>query len=225
MRFCHLALVPPLAAGSSALANPFSELAAATDWTFLASKTVDPVGEIKIFERSSGDPPCLRAEGQTDLPVSLLLELVSDIEGEPGWSTAGLTEAKILKKGADFLDYYQYLDTPGWTLTADRFWFLRGTFVGEKGQQIFYWDRMGDRGGPYHAEYDAVTAAHPRAIEPPTNLGGWVFEEAENNVKMSYIICSDSGGSIPRSVQMLASRSTVPDVLVDVVREGKRRQQ
>ncbi|MBT3218509.1 MAG: hypothetical protein HN348_05410, partial [Proteobacteria bacterium] len=186
MLLCHTVL--SLLAGSAAIASPFSELAAAADWKILTNKSVDPVGEINIFEKSAEDPPCLRADGKTDLPVSLLLELVSDIEGEPTWSTAGLTEAKILKKGEGYLDYYQYLDTPGWTFAADRFWFLRGTFIEENGQHIFYWDRMGDRGGPYQAEFDAVTAAHPKAVEPPTNLGGWVFVPEGNQVKMTYII-------------------------------------
>jgi hypothetical protein len=211
-------------AWSLASAAPgFDELSSATDWDVMSKKNVDSVGEIHVHGRDFGELRCLRANARADLPLELLGEVVSDVEGEVHWGDSGLKEARVHHRGIDSLDYYQYLDTPGWTFAADRFWFLRGTFHRSPGRVVFSWDRMGEHGGPHRAAFDAVVAAHPSAIEPPVNVGGWVFEQNGSAVDMTYYLCSDSGGAIPKGIQDWAAKNTVPTVVVDVVHEATRR--
>jgi hypothetical protein len=106
-------------------------------------------------------------------------------------------------------------------MAADWFWFLRGTTERSGDVVTFHWDRLVD-GGPHRAMYDQVIAAHPGAVEPQINVGGWWFRGTAP-VEMRYFACTDGGGSIPQFVQTTATRRTLPDTVVDLVDEVKRR--
>ena len=71
--------------------------------------------------------------------------------------------------------------------------------------------------------YKAVTDANKGAIEPPINVGGWIFDQNGTSVHMRYYLCTDVGGSLPKAAQQIATRSTLPSVIVDVVKEARRR--
>ena len=62
-------------------------------------------------------------------------------------------------------------------------------------------------------------------IEFLVNIGGWTIQEvAPRDIRLRYHICSDTGGSLPQWIQRRVSEGTVPNAVVDLVREAKRRQ-
>lgn len=208
---------------SAALAAPtWADIAATTAWTTDSTVDTSDAGKVEISTATIGGVSCFRAVATTDATVEALAATVMDVPGTIRWSTAGVTEAENLSKGATAFDYYQYLDVPGWTMSSDRFWFLHGTLTKEASGTMFRWERLID-GGAYAEKYKAVKAAHPDAIEPPVNVGGWLFTGAAPTTKITYSLCTDSGGSIPQFVQTAATRRTLPDTLSDAVREAKKR--
>jgi len=205
-----------------AVASPsWDQLVAVDDWSELGEVEDDLAGSISTSSADLEGVDCFAAEARSELPVSVLLEVVADVEGEVSWSTAGLREAELLLRDGSRIVYYQYLDLPGWTLTADRYWFMEGWTERWEGGGSFHWTRL--EGAEWEEARAEVTQSAPRALEPPVNVGGWVFAEDGSAVTMRYLVCTDIGGSLPRSVQRMATRKTLPDVIVDVVREAGRR--
>lgn len=208
---------------ASALAAPtWTDVQAATSWTVDSAVDTSDAGKVDISTATIGGVTCFRAIANTDASLETLTATVMDVPGTLKWSTAGVTEAENLSKAGSAFDYYQYLDVPGWTMSSDRFWFLHGTLSKDATSTVFRWERLVD-GGAYADKFKAVKTAHPDAIEPPVNVGGWMFSGAAPTVKITYFICTDTGGSIPVFVQTAATRRTLPDTLSDAVREAHRR--
>jgi hypothetical protein len=157
----------------------------------------------------------LRAE---DLDVVVL----ADVEGARSWSSAGISEAKLLSKSVNKLEYYQYLDVPSWTMSSDRFWFLQSTLESGAERAALRWSPLVN-GGAHAAYYAEVKAAHPDAIEPTANVGSWVFERQSDGTHVTYSVCTLPGGSIPTMVQNAATRKTLPDTVGDAVRAARKR--
>ena len=191
-------------------------------WTVLSTRQHPDAGAVEVRARTVGGVACFAAAATVDLPREALLGVATDIPSSVRWSTAGVQEAETFAKSAASLDFFQYLALPSWTLSADRFWFLHGIVERTATRSVFRWDRL-EAGGPYTARYEAVREAHPGAVEPPINTGGWVFTAAEGGTRVEYYLCSDVGGSIPVTVQTLATTRTLPDTVGDVVREARRR--
>lgn len=208
-----------------ALAAPsWGDVLGASSWTEYTTKNHADAGEVRVLRTTIGGVACFKGEATTDVPPELLLQVAADIPATRQWSSAGVAEAELLSQSGDTMEYYQYLDVPGWTLSADRFWFLRGhTERAASGAITFWWERLID-GGAHRARWDRVHAEHEGAIEPPVNVGGWVFTPTGSGTSIQYFICTDTGGSIPHSVQNAATTKTLPDTLGDLVREGHRRQ-
>ncbi len=196
----------------------------ASGWTHHGTRQHDDAGTVQVYKKTIGELPCFQGVATTDPSPDALLDVAADIEGTLQWSSAGVAEAVTLKRGGSTLDYYQYLDVPGWTLANDRFWFLHGTIERSGGKIVFRWERA-DVTGAYAQRYQQVKAAHPKAIEPPTNSGGWVFSPTDQGTQIQYYICSDTGGVIPTAVQNAATTRTLPDTVGDLVREARRRTQ
>lgn len=215
-----LALLPMVAAAGT---PTWSQVAATDGWSADATVDTSDAGKVEIHTRTIEGIPCFRASTQVDVPADKLLEVAADVEGAKKWSSAGVTDAALLAKSGDTLEYYQYLDVPGWTMAADRFWFLKSTIQKQGDQIVFQWERLVD-GGAHKDKYEAVKTANPSAVEPPVNVGGWTFA-GSGPTQVKYHICTDSGGSIPQMVQTAATRKTLPDTVSDLVREAKKRSQ
>jgi len=207
-----------------ALAGPtWSQIRATSSWTEHASKSHADAGTVKVLKATVDGVQCWQGTATVDVDPAPMLEVARDIEGTPQWaSTADVTEAKILARAGASLDYYQLMDVPAWTMTKDRFWFVRGSTVREGEAIIFTWQKL-DSGGAHTAVYEEFVAAHPKAIEPPVNAGGWVFTPADGNTDIQYYICTDAGGEVPQSLQSVATSSTLPDTVGDLVREARKR--
>jgi len=226
----RIASIPAALILTAALASPalaagptWSQIKATTSWEHLSDRDHDDAGTIKVAVAEIGGLKCLKGSATVAGSADTYLGVAKDIKGGTKWSTAGLSESVVLGTPSGYIDYYQYLDVPGWTGASDRFWFLRGTTENSGNTKTFWWDRMGDNGGEYSAKFAEVVAANPKAVEPPLNVGGWTFTQSGGNVAIAYFVCSDTGGSLPRAIQYAAAKQTLPDTLGDLVREGKKR--
>lgn len=200
----------------------WADIASSTSWQLLTTKAHDAAGEVQVFNTTIADVQCFKGVATADLSIDGLLAVVTDVAAAKYWSSAGVRDAEKLGGTGAAIDYYQYLDVPGWTLSSDRFWFLHGTVEKSGTTAVFHWDRL-DGGGPYASRYAEVVAANPSAIEPPINVGGWTFRPTGSGTEVTYYVCTDVGGSIPRAVQNAATKGTLPDTVGDVIREARKR--
>lgn len=210
--------------GGTAMAGvpTWSAIASNTTWQLLTTKSHDAAGEVAVYNTTISDVQCFKGVATTDLAPAGLLAVVVDVAAAKYWSSAGVRDAEKLGGTGSNVDYYQYLDVPGWTLSSDRFWFLHGTVEKSGTTDIFHWDRL-DAGGAYASRFAEVVAANPSAIEPPINVGGWTFKPTAEGTEVTYFVCTDVGGSIPRAVQNAATKGTLPDTVGDVIREARKR--
>lgn len=212
-----LALVLPAAAG-----NPTHAAAEAADWAVVTTAASKDAGEVTVWKSTVAGVECFRGTAATDVPATKLLDVVADVEGATRWSSAGVTEAKLLSRSGDRLEYYQYLDVPGWTMASDRYWFLQSTIERAGPKLAFRWSPLA-ADSSFAAQRTEFQVAHSDAVEPPVNIGGWYFEEADGKSAITYLVCTLPGGSIPSSIQNAATRKTLPDTVGDVVREARKR--
>ncbi len=212
-----------LATGVTA-AQPTRETVSSAQFTRIGSRKHKNAGTVEISKAQVGDLPCFRGQAHMEqVNPDIALEVLLDIEAAPQWSSAGLTEAKTLHRNESSIEFYEYLDIPGWTMVADRFWFVRGTWERTGDAVSFWWDRM-EGGGPHATTFDDVLQRHPRAVEPPVNIGNWSFEPRGDRVAVTYTVCTDPGGSLPQAIQNFATRRTLPDTVAEMVAEARRRQ-
>lgn len=211
-----------LALSAAAQAAPtWSQLSSATDWESFKTSSTKNAGEVELFSATIGGTSCFKGEATVSgVDAETMLAVATDVEGAKSWSSAGIKDAVTLKKSATNLDYYQYLSVP---LINDRFWFLHGTIVREGTLIGLRWEKPWEGGGPYASTYQEVMAAHPKAVEPPVNVGAWLFDSQGGSVTVRYLVCTDSGGSIPTNLQNMATKSTLPNTVDDLVREARSR--
>ncbi len=225
---CHpfylVCLSPLMFAPVSALAGSpsWSDVIAESGWTQISTRDHKDAGTIQVYKKTVSGTACFKGRATTDLDPQVMLEVAIDIPGTVRWSSAGVAEGEILSQSGTNIDYYQYLDVPGWTFSSDRFWFLTGVIEQSGDTTMFHWDRLVN-GGPHAQRYNQVKAAHPDAIEPPVNVGGWQFTTTGASTLIQYYICTDTGGSIPAMVQNAATTRTLPDSVGDLVREARKR--
>lgn len=208
---------------ATALAAPTHAQMDAASWSKYSDREHDDAGKVEIYSATIGGLQCFKASALTmDADANTMLKVVTDVVGAKRWSSAGVTKAEVLSRAGNSIAYYQYLDVPGWTMTSDRFWFLQSTVVDEGRTKKMLWEKL-DTSGPYAARYQQIKAENGNAVEPPVNVGSWVFEGQDFGVAIHYSICTDAGGSIPTAIQSAATRKTLPDTVGDVVREAKKR--
>jgi hypothetical protein len=205
-----------------ALATPTHAQIEAASWSQVSTRNTDG-GPVLVFSATVGGQSCFRGTATTPVPVPKLLEVAIDIPSALRWSTAGLTKSEVLAKSGNSIEYWQYLDVPGWTLSADRYWFLRSTISSDPADSWEKWDML-PAGGAHAAKYAEVKAAYPDAVEPTMNIGEWRFKaDGSGGSSVEYLICTNPGGSIPVAIQNAAEQKTLPDTVADLIREGRKR--
>ena len=204
---------------TAAIASPSHPQIAAATWSAVTTAKHAETGPIQVEKTRIVDTDCFRGVTQvTGLPPGVLLDTAIDVVGAVEWSSADLTQGKVLSRVGDRMTYFQYLNVPNWTLASDRFWFLEGEIQRDGAGLHFRWDRL-TQDVPLRRE---ILEAHPGAVEPPVNVGSWSFLEGTDGVKVTYVICSDTGGSMPRMLQNAATRKALPNTMGDVVRQARR---
>lgn len=207
---------------AAASAAPTHSQMDAASWSQVTTANHADAGTVTIWNTQLGGIDCFRGTALTDVGPDKLLAVVADVEGAKSWSSAGITEAKLLSKAGGKIEYYQYLDVPGWTMSSDRFWFLQSTLESGDERASLKWSPL-VAGGDHAAFYQEVKANHPDAVEPTANVGSWVFEKQPDGTRITYSVCTQPGGSIPTVVQNAATRKTLPDTVGDVVRAARKR--
>jgi hypothetical protein len=115
------------------------------------------------------------------------------------------------------------MDVPNWTMVADRWWLLRAWTETSEAQTLRYRWRRVDAATAYPEVHARVAEQFPGAIELPVNWGEWLFEDKGEERVASYRVCTEMGGSLPKWIQRLAIRRTLPDNIVELVGEAKKR--
>ncbi|MCB9778461.1 MAG: hypothetical protein H6742_07860 [Alphaproteobacteria bacterium] len=209
-----LAALPALAAPS------WSQVKAHSAWELFKTADSDVAADVKLYQATIAGTKCFKADATVSgIEPETMLAVAADVEGAMRWSSAGIKDAVTLKKTNTEMDYYQYLSVP---LVSDRFWFLHGTFVREGDLIGLRWEKAWDGGGPYSTTWQEVVAAHPKAVEPPVNVGAWLFKGTDS-VDVTYLVCTDAGGAIPANLQSMATKGTLPKTVDDLLKEAKRR--
>lgn len=215
-----LILSPAIAAAD----NDWEALLGDEGWEVHSVVSHDEIGPVEIALKTIGGLTCLRGVSDVDVSAQTLVGIAADIPAALRWSKAGLLESEVLGRGANHVDYMQFLDVPNWTMANDRFWVLRGRQMEEglTGTLSFRWETFDSR-SRYPMLYHRLANTYPQAVEPPVNYGSWSFLPEGGGAKVRYSVCSDTGGRLPASVQRLAATRTLPDTIADLVREGRRR--
>jgi hypothetical protein len=206
----------------TASAAPTHSQIDAAAWSQVTTANHADAGTVTIWTVNLGGIDCFRGTATVDVAADKLLSVAADVEGAKSWSSAGLSEAKLLSKSGNKLEYYQYLDVPGWTMSADRFWFLQSTVESTPERSSLKWSSLVE-GGAHSAFYQEVKTNHPDAVEPTVNVGSWVFEPQGDGTHVIYSVCTLPGGSIPTMVQNAATRKTLPDTVGDAIRAARKR--
>jgi hypothetical protein len=204
-------------------ARPWDQLDEPTGWSRLAERDTD-VGRIRVALRRLDGADCVQGALRTDVPLARLVEVVDDVPSAVRWNSAGLSASEVVGRGEGWMDVYQYMPIPDWTLVADRWWVLRGWSDAPKtGGARFRWERVdAEEAYPALAERLAVKGDN---LEIAVNWGEWVFVPVQGTtLDVRYRVCTDIGGSLPRWIQRLATQRTLPDTIVDLVREAWRRE-
>lgn len=200
----------------------WGDLRASAGWATVSTKKSE-LGDVEVAHKLINDLPCLRGTATVTATPAELLSVAKDVKSSVDWTSADLTASDVLGKTDGAVDFYQYLDVPDWTLVADRYWVLRGTWSHTSGAELgFRWERI-DRTSRYAEVHERVLAQNSRAVEPPINWGEWVFVPHGTGAKVHYYACADIGGSIPSGIQKLVATHTLPSTVEDLVREALRR--
>jgi len=65
---------------------------------------------------------------------------------------------------------------------------------------------------------DTVSAGHNpgNLLLPPVNFGSWEVEQAGNQSKLTYRVCTDPGGNVPLWIVEQANQRYLPQMMLDI---------
>lgn len=205
-----------------AWAGPHDVFADGPEWRPLTTATEQDL-TIEVRHRPHGDVNCFEGVTTATADAGLLLQASMDVPNAPKWSSTPLPGSEILSRDGEDLIYFQHVDIPDWTLVHDRFWVLRGE-PGRtpEGGLRFRWSRL-DAAQTAPEVYRRLTE-EVGAMEVPTNYGEWLFTPRDAQItEVRYRVCTDAGGALPTWLQRVATRRTLPGVIVNLVGEARRR--
>jgi hypothetical protein len=206
---------------AAAAATPAVEPLDALAWEPIGARATAE-GEVALRRAALDGVPCVEGAARVAATPEALLALTDDMASAPAWSAATLAISEELARDEAGFVLFQHFDAPAWTLTADRYWIVRGEPELVDGRTARYrWRRV-----PAAAHPDALARAlalHERAVELPVNLGEWRFTEAPGGADLRYRACADLGGRLPDAVQAWVSTRQIPDLIAELVAEARRR--
>ena len=206
---------------SSAYNPTWAELKSEDGWAVQGTVHTD-IGTVVVSKKMIDNFPCFRgvAEYNGLLDIPLMIEIAADAESAMEWSSAGVAEAETLAKTNEYAEYYQFLDLP--FPMSDRYWFLRGYFEREGDVYYFRWKPL-VAGGIHSARYQKVKTDYPDALETKINLGSWIVYSHDGKTHVEDRLCSHPNGSVPVSLQSIATSKTLPNNVAEIIKETKRR--
>jgi hypothetical protein len=187
-------------------------------------------GDVDVYKKAVPGQDglmCFKGVKVVDVDSTTYFDAVIDIAHHVGLSKdIPLVESHVLKRSGNDIDFWQYLDVPGWTLANDRFWFAKARIMrdlgGVKGRHRQTWEKIDPNG--YADAYAQAKAKDEDAVLTPINYGSWDVTPLEGGkTKVEYRVLSDPGGRLPTSAQNLATGTTLPDNILQFEAEAKRR--
>lgn len=206
-----------LAAGAA----PFDTLAQDDGWRDLNARA-SAWGPIAVRSRVVDGTTCYEGSLSAAVDVDALVRTADAMRDASRWSRAKLPVSEELdRRGREFV-LLQVLDTPGWTLAADRYWVLRAvTGIDAQGRGSYRYERVPAAAWPRAVE---VAAAHGSAlVEPPVSFGEWTFTPSGSGTRVVYRSCADFGGVVPAGLQSWVALQQLPDTMEDLVSAASRR--
>lgn len=209
--------------GLALAAEPrFDILESRADWKQIAVRKSDQ-GDVIVNNKTIDGLPCLEGVATVALSPDKLLAVARDIPSSKGWSSADLLVSETLARLPDGgVQYWQYLDIPGWTMVYDRYWVMEGHAANLGDARRFRWNRI-SAAAHYPAVVARAQAIEAGAVEPPISWGEWLFTPKGGVTEIAYRNCVDVGGRLPMSIQEWAATRTLPDTVADLIRETKKR--
>lgn len=180
------------------------QIAAADEWR-VASKA----DELTVYERQRAGTSILeyKAVGTIDAPPAAVKRVLDDVAEYPKFMPY-VAEARVLRGDASGRVTYQRLAPP---------------MVGERDYTIRVdYDTQQTKSGPsftnrWHAANDLGPAERSGVTRVKITEGSWHLEPTDDHkTRATYLIFSDSGGSLPTFVANAASRSAIPRLFAAV---------
>ncbi len=221
-----LAALAPLSFAAPSAASILAALESDSGWKV---HKMDAKGGVDVYKKeiSGVEVPGFKGIKVVDVDSTTLFDAIIDIAHQAGLSDEiPLVESHVLKTSGNTVDFWQYLNVPGWTLANDRFWFCRGTWEkdvgGVAGHHKWNWHDIDP--AAYPSALSRAREIDDDAVLTGLNVGSWeVIPAGANKTTLIYRVVSDPGGKLPKSAQSLATGTTLPDNLLQFEAEAKRR--
>ena len=165
---------------------------------------IKEMDRVKIFSKQLEDSP---------LP-SYKAELISDVEmylmADAAWLVENSTEifpnAFIIDAGV----YHRRSDT---SYTAFQVYDI--PFLSPR---LYQFDSIRHGNSIHWVRTDTVSAGHnpENLLLPPVNFGSWEVEQAGNQSKLTYRLCTDPGGNVPLWIVEQANQRYLPQMMLDI---------
>ena len=192
-------------------------------WEDVATRKLKSGERILIQKKRFQGVQCGRASVDVGGTTSrLMFQVITDVPAVPDYVSETMVASRFLKSPGDWDIYYQHLDLPAWTFSANRYWILRGDNKSSGDKLEYRWNRIEWR-EQYPELVKEIERDFPNAIEPPLNFGSWQFTEANGLVHSVYTLCNDPGGALPKWIVERAALSNLPGVVYDIVSEARKR--
>ena len=161
---------------------------------------------VRIFSKQINDSP---------LP-SYKAEIISDVEmyllADAAWLVENSTEifpnAFIIDAGV----YHRRSDTSYTAFQVFDIPFLS--------PRLYQFDSIRHGNNIHWVRTDTVYPGHnpENLLLPPVNFGSWEVEQAGNQSKLTYRVCTDPGGDVPLWIVEQANQRYLPKMMLDIER-------
>ncbi len=189
-------------------------------WTEVATRR-SAVGEVRVRRARVDGVLCVEGLARVAVSAERLLAVTDRMVTSSDWSSATLARSIELARDDGGFVLYQHFDAPSWTLSADRYWVIRGEPRAlDDHTRRYRWHRVPASDWP--EAQAASIALQPLAIEVPVNYGEWRFTEVAGGTELQYRACAELGGRAPAALVTWLTTQQVPDLVAELVVEADR---
>ena len=165
---------------------------------------IKEMDRVKIFGKQLEDSPLLsyKAEIISDVEMYLLADAAWLVEN----STEIFPNAFIIDAGV----YHRRSDTSYTAFQVFDIPFLS--------PRLYQFDSIRNGNSIHWVRTDTVIhGLNPEnLLLPPVNFGSWEVEQAGNQSKLTYRLCTDPGGNVPLWIVEQANQRYLPQVMLDI---------
>ena len=159
---------------------------------------------VTIFSKQLNDSPLpsYKAEIISDVKMYLLADAAWLVEN----STEVFPNAFIIDAGV----YHRRSDTSYTAFQVFDIPFLS--------PRLYQFDSIRHGNSIHWVRTDTVSAGHnpENLLLPPVNFGSWEVEQAGNQSKLTYRLCTDPGGNVPLWIVEQANQRYLPQMMLDI---------